>query len=145
MSKANKAFGKVMTGRIKELVDGAEIHKDTHHIVYQMPTLPEGLTPAILEQSIDFINGTGLAVEAATMQIGQEQFPETKIERWDGQLKAFDGLTFNSDVRLREVVGEDTMFGVCETFIDHPHSTAMVEWYSDFSSVNQDRAKKLFD
>lgn len=152
MSKVNKAFGKVMENRIDALVKGADIHKETHHIGFK---LPEEFTDKkefnfnnnleVVQHAVDLVNGYGLAIEAATTQIAHEQFKDTKIERWDGSLKAFDGLTFNSDVRLREVVGEDTMFGVAETFIDHPHSVEMVTWYSDFAAVNEERAKKLFD
>lgn len=145
MSKVNKGFGKVLDDRKAELIKNATIHKDTHHIVYKAPELPEGLTLDHLKKSVDFINGTGLAVEAATYEIGIEQFPETKQETWDGRLELFDGLTFNSDVRLREVVGEDTLYGQTETFIDHPHSQDMVDWYGSFRDLNIERAKKLFD
>lgn len=151
-SKVNKAFGKVMDSRVEALVKGATVHKDTHHITY---ALPEELTEKqdfkfknnleVVQHAVDLVNGYGLAVEAATTQIAHDQFADTKVERWDGHLKAFDGLTFNSDVRLREVIGEDTIYGAAETFIDHPHSVDMVTWYSDFAAVNEERAKKLFD
>lgn len=144
MSK-NKPFGKVQEARIKELVDNAEIHKDTHHISYK---LPASLTNEKLEQlkeSVETINGWGLAVEAATNEIAQTQFPETKHEHWDGRLSMFDGLTMNSDAHLREVIGEDTIYGGSQLFIDHPHSQDMVDWYSTYAEVNVERAKKLFD
>lgn len=152
MSKVNKAFGKVMDTRIEDLVKGATIHKETHHITF---AVPEELTAEkeicfknnleVVQHAVGLVNGYGLAIEAATTQIAHDQFTDTKQERWDGSLKAFDGLTFNSDVRLREVVGDDTIFGAAETFIDHPHSVEMVTWYSDFATVNEERAKKLFD
>ena len=142
----------MMDSRVEALVKGAKIHKETHHIGF---AIPEELSEKkdlcfksnleVIEHAVDLVNGYGLAVEAATTQIAHEQFADTKQERWDGSLKAFDGLTFNSDVRLREVVGEDTIYGSAETFIDHPHSVEMVTWYSDFAAVNEERAKKLFD
>lgn len=145
MSKTNKAFGKIMDAQVAELVKGAEVHKETHHISYQAPTLPEDLSIDTLKKAVNFINQTGLAVDAATVQIGIEQYPETKQESWDGRLALFEGLTFNSDVRLREVVGEETIYGATQTFIDHPHSQEMVDWYSSFRDVNIERATKLFD
>lgn len=121
MSNVNKAFGKMMDSRVEALVKGAKVHKETHHITY---AIPEEFTAEkeicfknnleVVQHAVDLVNGYGLAVEAATTQIAHDQFADTKQERWDGQLKAFDGLTFNSDVRLREVVGEDTLFGVSE-------------------------------
>lgn len=90
------------------------------------------------------VNGWGLAVEAATNEIAQTQFPETKQESWDGRLEVFDGLTMSTSSHLRQVVGEDTLYGTADTFIDHPHSPEMVNWYTDYQAVNVDRAKKLF-
>lgn len=152
MSTVNKAFGKVMDGRVEDLIKNAEIHKETHHIAFKVPealTEKKEITFAseveVVTHAVDLINGYGLAVEAATTQIAQQQFPETKHETWDGRLALFDGLTMNSDVRLREVVGEDTLYGTTQTFIDHPHSQEMVDWYANFQEVNVDRAKKLFD
>jgi hypothetical protein len=152
MTTLNKAFGKTMDARIEDLVKNAEVHKDTHHISFKVPEsmtekkeLCFGSEVEVLAHAVDTINGYGLAVEAATTKIAHEQFPETKQEIWDGRLAMFDGLTMNSDVRLREVVGEDTLFGTTQTFIDHPHSQDMVNWYAQFQEVNADRAKKLFD
>ncbi|AEV89732.1 hypothetical protein OBP_295 [Pseudomonas phage OBP] len=152
MTKLNKGFGKIMDARVEDLVKNAEVHKDTHHISFKVPTalsekkdISFGSEVEVLTHAVDLINGYGLAVEAATTQIAHEQFPETKQETWDGRLGLFDGLTMNSDIRLREVVGEDTLFGTTQTFIDHPHSQDMVNWYSNFQEVNADRAKKLFD
>lgn len=145
MAKINKAFGKVMDAQVAELVKGAEVHKETHHIAYKVPTMPETLSMESLMTAVNFINQTGLAVEAATTQIAAEQYPETKQESWDGRLSMFDGLTFNSDARLREIVGEETLYGTTQTFIDHPHSQDMVNWYSNFRDVNIARATKLFD
>uniref|UniRef100_A0AAU8L184 Uncharacterized protein n=1 Tax=Pantoea phage Survivor TaxID=3232176 RepID=A0AAU8L184_9CAUD len=153
MTKAtNKGFGKVMEARIKELKEGADVHQETRHISFAIPgslsekkELKFGTELEVVEHAVDLINGFGLAVEAATTELAHDNFADTKIERWDASLKLFDGMTMNSDVRLREVVGEDTIYGSAETFIDHPHSQEMVSWYSDFSSVNEERAKKLFD
>lgn len=152
MSKSNKGFGKVMEARVADLVKNAEVHTETHHIGFK---LPEELSAKkelrfdnevqVVEHAVDLINGYGLAVEAATFQLGHDQFPETKHETWDGRLEMFQGLTINSDVHLREVVGEDTLFGNTQTFIDHPHSQDMVDWYSSFRDSNMERAKKLFD
>lgn len=147
----NKPFGKTMEARIKELVDNAEIHKDTHHIGFKLPAelsekkeLKFGSEVEVIEHAVDVINGYGLAVEAATFEIGQNQFPETKIEAWDGRLNMFEGLTINSDVHLREVVGEDTIYGATQTFIDHPHTQEMVDWYSSFRDRNVELATNLF-
>ena len=140
----NKPFGKVIEAQVADLVKGAEIHKETHHIKFSETALPEGVTTESLQTHVDFINRTGLAVEAATFQIAQEQFPETKQEAWDGRLEMFPGLTFNSDVRLREVVGEETLYGTTQTFIDHPHSQEMVDWYSSFRDRNVELATNLF-
>lgn len=144
MAKTNKPFGKVIDAQVAELVKGAEIHKETHHIKFGTPAMPEGVTNESLKTHVDFINQTGLAVEAATFQIAQDQFPETKQEAWDGRLEMFEGLTFNSDVRLREVVGEETLYGTTQTFIDHPHSQEMVDWYSSFRDRNVELATNLF-
>lgn len=141
----NKPFGKVQDARVKELVDNAEVHKDTRHITFKTPA---SLTEKKLDQmkeSVELINGWGLAVEAATTEIAHTQFPDTKLESWDGRLSLFDGLTMNADVRLKEVVGEETIFGGSQLFIDHPHSQDMVDWYSNFTEKNVERAKKLFD
>lgn len=147
----NKPFGKTMEARIKDLVDNAEIHKDTHHIAFQLPSelsekkeLKFGSEVEVIEHAVDLVNGYGLAVEAATFEIGQNQFADTKIEAWDGRLAMFEGLTINSDARLREVVGEDTIFGATQTFIDHPHSQDMVDWYSAFRDRNVELATNLF-
>lgn len=147
----NKPFGKTMEARIKDLVDNAEIHKDTHHIGFKLPTelsekkeLKFDSEVEVIEHAVDVINGYGLAVEAATFEIGQSQFPETKIEAWDGRLNMFEGLTINSDVHLRDVVGEDTIYGATQTFIDHPHSQEMVDWYSSFRDRNVELATNLF-
>lgn len=152
MAKTNKAFGKAMDALVKDLSGGAEIHKDTHHIAFQLPTSFTEQKEytfkndvGVIEYAVDKINSLGLAVEAATTQIAHDQFGDTKQEIWDGRLEMFPGLTFNSDARLREVVGEDTIFGGTQTFIDHPHSQEMVAWYSDFRESNIERAKKLFD
>jgi hypothetical protein len=144
MSKVNKGFGKIQDARVKELVENAEIHKDTHHITFKLPTELSDKADQIKE-SINLINGYGLAVEAATFQIAHDQFGETKQEHWDGRLGLFDGLTFNSDTQLRDVIGEDTIFGGSQTFIDHPHSQEMIDWYGTFRETNIERAKKLFD
>lgn len=144
MSKTNKAFGKVMDAQVAELVKGAEIHKETHHIKFAPVTMPEGVTTETLQAHVNFINQTGLAVEAATFQIGQDQFADTKQETWDGRLEMFEGLTFNSDVRLREVIGEETLYGTTQTFIDHPHTQEMVDWYSSFHDRNVELATALF-
>lgn len=145
MAQVNKGFGKVMDAQVKELVENAEVHKDTHHISFKQPTLPKGITVDSLETHVNYINQTGLAVEAATTQISHDLFAETKHEHWDGRLELFSGLTFNADSHLREVVGEETLFGGSQLFVDHPHSQEMVDWYSNFSTVNAERAKKLFD
>lgn len=152
MSKVNKAFGKTQEARIKDLVENAEIHTDTHHIGFKVPAsltetkeLKFESEVKVIEHAVDLINGYGLAVEAATTQISHDQFGETKQEIWDGRLELFPGLTFNSDSRLREVIGEETLFGTTQTFIDHPHSQQMVDWYSTFRDENIERAKKLFD
>lgn len=152
MSTVNKAFGKTMDARIEGLVKNAEIHKDTHHIAFK---IPEELSEKkeicfdnqidVITHAVDLINGYGLAVEAATSQIAHDQFADTKQETWDGRLALFDGLTMNSDIRLREVVGEDTLYGTTQTFIDHPHSQDMINWYANFREIDQDRARKLFD
>lgn len=141
----NKPFGKVQDARVKELVENAEIHKDTHHISFKMPSFLDEEKLGQLKESVELINGLGLAVEAATTKIAHEQFPETKQEIWDGRLSVFDGLTMNADIRLRETVGEDTIYGNSQLFIDHPHSQDMVDWYSTFSESNAELAKKLFD
>lgn len=140
----NKAFGKVIDAQIAELVKGAEIHKETHHIAFKEFSTDEGITKETLKTHIDFINRTGMAVEAATFQIAKEQFPETKVEAWDGRLELFEGLTVSSDVHLREVVGEDTIYGATQTFIDHPHAQEMVDWYSAFRDRNVELATNLF-
>lgn len=152
MSTVNKAFGKVMDSRVEDLVKNAEVHKDTHHISFKVPeALTEkkeikfGSEVEVLEHAVDLVNGYGLAVEAAVSNIAHDQFADTKQEIWDGRLALFDGLTMNSDTRLREVVGEETLFGTTQTFVDHPHSQDMVNWYSSFQEVNVERAKKLFD
>lgn len=152
MSKVNKAFGKVTTARIEDLVKNAEVHKDTHHIGFKIPesmTEKKDLTFAtevdVVTHAVDLINGYGLAVEAATTQIAHDQFGETKHETWDGRLAMFDGLTINSDVHLREVIGDETIFGGTQTFVDHPHSQEMIDWYASFRDTNAERAKKLFD
>jgi len=151
MSK-NKGFGKIQDARVKDLVENAEIHKETHHISYKLPAsltekkeLKFDSEVAVVEHAVDLINGYGLAVEAATTEIAHTQFPETKHESWDGRLEFYQGLTFNSDARLREVVGEDTLYGTTQTFIDHPHNQDMVNWYAEFRDVNVARATKLFD
>lgn len=141
----NKPFGKVQDARVKELIDNAEIHKDTHHISFKIPA---SLTEEKLDQvkeSVELINGLGLAVEAAATEIAHTHFPETKHETWDARLSLFDGLTMNADIRLKETVGEDTVFGGSSLFIDHPHTQEMVDWYSTFTEKNVERAKKLFD
>ncbi|QZA70753.1 hypothetical protein AH04_280 [Erwinia phage AH04] len=141
----NKPFGKIQDARVKELVENAEIHKDTHHITFKTPA---SLSPEKIDQmkeSVTLINGWGLAVEAATNEIAHTQFPETKQESWDGRLSLFDGLTMNADARLKETIGDDTIFGGTQLFIDHPHSQDMVDWYSTFTETNIERAKKLFD
>jgi hypothetical protein len=141
----NKPFGKVQDARVKELVDNAEIHKDTHHISFKMPSFLTTEKIDQLKESVELINGLGLAVEAATTEIAHNQFADTKQETWDSRLSVFDGLTMNADVRLRETVGEDTIYGGSQLFIDHPHSQDMVDWYSTYSESNVERAKKLFD
>lgn len=141
----NKPFGKVQDARIKELVDNAEIHKDTRHITFKVPASLSEEKIEQVKESVELINGWGLAVEAATTEIAHAQFPETKHEAWDGRLNLFEGLTMNADVRLKETIGEDTLFGKNQLFIDHPHSQEMVDWYSTFTETNADRAKKLFD
>jgi hypothetical protein len=145
MSKSNKGFAKTIEAQIKELKENAEIHADTHHIGFKTPTLPKGISTESLQSHVDYINQTSLAVEAATSQIAHEQFPETKHESWDGRLELFPGLTFNSDTHLREVVGDATIFGGTQTFVDHPHSQEMVDWYSAFRDRNNELATKLFD
>ncbi|KAB3419083.1 hypothetical protein F9Z84_06135 [Escherichia coli] len=152
MMSTNKAFGKAIEAEIKDLVKNAEVHQDTHHIGFKVPgSFTEDKNydfkndVDVLGYAVDRINGLGLAVEAATTEIAHDQFPESKQEIWDGRLELFPGLTVNSDARLREVVGEDTIFGSTQTFIDHPHSEEMVAWYSDFRETNIERAKKLFD
>lgn len=152
MSKVNKGFGKVMNAQVDDLVKNASIHKDTHHIGF---AIPESFTEKkdykfkndveVIDYAVDRINGLGLAVEVATANIAAEQYPETKEEAWDSRLELFPGLTFNSDARLREVVGEDTVFGTTQTFIDHPHSEELVGWYSEFREANIARATKLFE
>lgn len=151
MSKAAKGFGSIQDARVKALVEGAEIHKETHHITFK---LPKELTEEkelsfkneveVVQHAVGLVNGYGLAVEAATAQIAHDQYEETKQEAWDGRLAVFDGLTMNSDARLRETVGEDVMFGTTQTFIDHPHEQEMVDWYSKFQASNVERAQKLF-
>lgn len=148
----NKPFAKVQEARIQGLVKNAEIHKDTHHITF---AVPEELTEKkeikfnseleVVEHAVDLINGFGLAVEGAVNEIAHDHFADTKHETWDGRLSLFDGLTMNADVRLKEVVGEDTIYGGSQLFVDHPHSQDMVNWYSEFAASNVERAKKLFD
>lgn len=148
----NKPFGKIQDARVKDLVEHAEIHKDTHHISFKVPEsltekkeLKFGSEVEVVEHAVGLINGYGLAVEAATTEIAHSQFPETKQEIWDGRMSLFDGLTMNADVRLKEVIGEDTIYGGSSLFIDHPHTQEMVDWYSTFAETNATRAKKLFD
>lgn len=144
MSK-NKPFGKVQDARVKELVENAEIHKDTRHVTFKVPASLSEEKIEQVKESVDLINAWGLAVEAATTEIAHEQFPETKHEAWDGRLNLFEGLTMNADVRLKETIGKDVFFGKNQLFIDHPHSQEMVDWYSTFTETNADRAQKLFD
>lgn len=140
-----KTFKDHQDGVVKELVEGAKIHKDTHHIEFSIPKLPETLTMDNIKETINFINGTTLAVQAATAEIGHNQYPESKIEAWDGRLEMFDGLSISSDVRLREEVGEETVYGTSQTFVSYPHSQEMVTWFADLQTTNQERIKKLFD
>lgn len=151
MSKAVKGFGSVQDARVKSLVEGAEIHKETHHITFKLPSemteekeLKFKNEVEVVQHAVELVNGYGLAVEAATSQIAHDQFGDTKHEIWDGRLEVFEGLTMNSDIRLRETVGEDVMFGITQTFVDHPHSQEMVDWYSKFQASNTERAQKLF-
>lgn len=151
MTKQNKAFGKLTEERIKELVGNAEVHKETHHISFQVPeALTEkkeikfGTQLEVVEHAVDLINGYGLAVEGATNELAHTHFPDSKHETWDGRLQLFEGMTINSDVRLREVVGEETLYGTTQTFIDHPHSQEMVDWYSGFRDRNVELAQTLF-
>lgn len=152
MSKVNKTFGNIQDERIKGLIDNAEIHKETHHISFKVPTeltekkeLKFGSEVEVVEHAVGVINGYGLAVERAVTEIGHQQFADTKHETWDGRLALFEGLTMNADVRLREVIGEDTIYGGSQLFIDHPHTQEMVDWYSNYQESNAERAKKLFD
>lgn len=145
MSKANKAFGKIVTAQKDALIKNAEVHKETHHIGFKLEEYPEGITPESLASHTNFINQSSLAVEAATFELGTTHFADTKHEAWDGRLELAPGVIINSSAHLREVVGEDTLYGTTQSYVDHPHSQDMVDWYASFRDTNMERAKKLFD
>lgn len=151
MTKLNKGFGKVMDERVKDLVSNAEIHKETHHISFKAPAhltekkeIKFGSELEVVEHAVGVINGYSLAVEAATNDLAHTHYADTKHEIWDGRLALFDGLTINSDSRLREVVGEETLYGTTQTFVDFPHDQEMVDWYSAFRDRNVELATNLF-
>ena len=135
----------LMKQRVDHLVEKAEVFKDTKHIALKFDAWPENVSPESLATHVDFLNQTGLAVEAAVTNIGYDQFEETKIENWDGRLELIPGVVINSSTQMKEVVEDVTTFGNSQTFIDHPHSPELVNWYSNFADTNVERVKKLFD
>lgn len=144
MSKVNKPFGTRVEEQIKTLKTDADVHGETHHISYKLDTLPGKVTVDSIKEHLEFFNQTSLAVGAATSEIAAEQYPETKQVNWTGRLELCEGLIFNTDVHLKETVdGKDT-FGITQTYVDHPHSQEMIEWYSTFQDTNQARAQALF-
>lgn len=144
MSKAN-AFAKSMDSLKAELVKNATIHKDTHHVSFAVPTLPKGITPESLTLHNDFTNQVSVAAEAALMDIAVEQYPESKVLDWDGELKLIPGIDITATAMLKQTVGEEDIYGMTDVCVDHLFNEELSIWYDGFTDVNVDRAKKLFD
>jgi hypothetical protein len=144
MSK-NKPFGKVLEKNRDALVKDATIYGETHHIDFKPEAIFTKEQVGTIKEAVDLINGGSLAVLAATDEINHQQFGETKHEHWTGRLEVCDGVTINVDSRGREVIGEDTLYGTSQVFVDYPHTQDMVDWYSNYAGVNAERFQKLFD
>lgn len=140
----NKGFGKSIEKVVNQLVANAEIHNETHHIAFKTPDLPKGITEQSLENHVNFLNNTQLAVEVATNQIAAEQYPETKHEAWDSRLDLYGIATVASDVRLREEVEGQASFGISTSSLCHPFSDEATNWYGDWVATNAARAEALF-
>lgn len=137
-------FNKVMQARVEDLVKNAEVHKETHLINFQMPTLPEGITKESLAKHSDFINETSVAVEVATAELAAKHYPEAPHLSWDGNLSLGDRILLSAGVQLKEAVGENVAFGVTQAFVDHIYSDPLQAYYGEFTELNASRAEALF-
>lgn len=136
-----------MTASIESLVSGATVHKETGTttLVADKDFFPEGITPESLDNHVNFINRSSVAVEAAVNQLAADNYADSKREKWDGELKLTDSITLSAAVQLRETLdGQDPQFGVTECFVDYAYEQELNDWYGEFSAMNKERAAKLF-
>ena len=137
-------LNKMLRASVKTAVESAEVHKETGAVVFKAPEFPKGITPASLKDHVDFINQTSVVTGAALSEIALDNYPESKMEKWTGELDLVDGLTISSGYQVREVVGDDTAYGVSEVFVDYDYGQALSDWHTEFAQVNADRAADLF-
>lgn len=140
MSDLNKLMKKSVAGLVKD----AEVHKETGVVVFKAPELPKGITSDSLGQHVNFINQMSVASDLALGQISNEQYPDSKQAKWTSELQLVDGLKISSGYQVQEVVGEETLYGISETFVDYNYGEELSAFHSEFAQINADRAAELF-
>ncbi|WNV45944.1 hypothetical protein [Aeromonas phage AerS_266] len=137
-------LNKLMKKSVDTLVKNAEIHKETGAVIFKAPDLPKGMTNDTLTQAVDFINQMSVASDVALGQISNEQYPDSKQTKWSSELQLVDGLKISSGYQVQEVVGEETLYGIGETFVDYNYGEDLSAFHAEFAQINADRAAELF-
>lgn len=145
MSDLNPDFNKGMNELVNELVENAEVFKETKTINYKLPKLEEGITEESITKHNDFQNRLTLAAEEATRQIGAREYPESKITEWNGSLNIFGSSTVNTNVILHEERGEADFYGESSTIVDHFYGDALTNWRTEHQSAFETKVKGMFD
>lgn len=137
-------LNKLMKKRVNGLVESAEVHKETGAVIFKTPEFPKGITNDSLNQHVDFINQMSVASDLALGQISNTQYPDSKQTKWTSELQLVDGLKISSGYQVQEVVGEETLYGIGETFVDYTYSEELSNFHTEFAQINADRAAELF-
>lgn len=143
MSKLNPTFDDLIKNGVEKAVESAEIFPETKTIVLQ-PQYTEQFSEEVVNGVCNFIQEQTAIATGAGMQIGLDQFGATGNESWTVNMN-MGSAEVTANILLREEVGQQTTFGITDTFVDFNRSSDLDAWYKNFEDENKVRCAKLFE
>lgn len=143
----NKAFQTQMKKTVTNLVDNAEIIKETNTVVFDVSKIefPENVTQDSIQTHVNFFNDVSAAQEAATADIANSLFADNnKLTTVDSTLSFCDGLTIQSQHHLKQKVGDDYIYGESTTALNFLGNEDQAKWLDDIREANKLTATALF-
>lgn len=144
----NKAFQTQMKKTVANLVDNADVIKETNTVVFDASKieLPENVTQDSIQTHVDFFNDVSAAQEAATADIANSLFANNdKLTTVDSTLILGEGLTIQSQHHLKQKVGDDYIYGESTTMLNFLGNEDQAKWLDDIRETNKLTATALFN